>query len=87
LGVDKKATGKGTAPRAKVTRAQSMSHQEENLLKCAHDAIKAIIGLKTVTPNIMLMGYLYTGLGTTFSSTPRRNNFLYPVGKLLEFRI
>jgi uncharacterized protein YbaP (TraB family) len=58
LDVDKKATGKGTALRAKVTRAQSMSHLEENLLKCAHNAIKAIIGLKTVNPNIMLMGDL-----------------------------
>jgi hypothetical protein len=58
LDVDKKATGKETALRAKVTRAQSMSHQEENLLKCAHDAIKVIIGLKTVNPNIMLMGDL-----------------------------
>jgi hypothetical protein len=55
LVVDKKATGKETTLRAKVTRAQSMSHQEENLLKCAHDAIKAIIGLKTVNPNIMLI--------------------------------
>jgi hypothetical protein len=35
-----------------------MSHQEENLLKCAHDAIKAIIGIKTVNPNFMLMGDL-----------------------------
>jgi hypothetical protein len=35
-----------------------MSHQEENLLKCAHDAIKAIIGLKIVNSNIMLMGDL-----------------------------
>jgi hypothetical protein len=43
LVVDKKATGKETTLRAKVTRAQSMSHQEENLLKCAHNAIKAII--------------------------------------------
>jgi hypothetical protein len=34
-----------------------MFHQEENFLKCAHDAIKAIIGLKTVNPN-MLMGDL-----------------------------
>jgi hypothetical protein len=58
LVVDKKATGKETTLRAKVTRAQSMSHQEENLLKCAHDAIKVIIGLKTVNPNIMLMGDL-----------------------------
>jgi hypothetical protein len=56
--VDKKATGKGTALRAKVTSTQSMSHQEENFLKCAHNAIKAIIGLKTVNPNIMLMGDL-----------------------------
>jgi hypothetical protein len=58
LDADKKATGKGTALRAKVTRAKSMSHQEENLLKCAHNAIKSIIGLKTVNPNIMLMGDL-----------------------------
>jgi hypothetical protein len=58
LDVDKKATGKGTAVKAKVTGAQSMSHQEENLLKGAHNAIKAIIRLKTVNPNIMLMGYL-----------------------------
>jgi Ni,Fe-hydrogenase I small subunit len=43
---------------AKVTRAQSISHQEENILKCAHNAIKAIIGLKTVNLNIMLMGNL-----------------------------
>jgi hypothetical protein len=57
LDVDKKATGKGTALRAKVTRTQSLSHQKENLLKCAHDAIKVIIGLKTVNPN-MLMGDL-----------------------------
>jgi hypothetical protein len=56
--VDKKATGKGTALRAKVTRAQSMSHQEKNLLKYAHDAMKAIIGLKIINPNIMLMGDL-----------------------------
>jgi hypothetical protein len=56
LDVDKRATGKGTTLKEKVTRAQSMSHQEENLLKCAHNAIKAIIGLKTVNPNIMLMG-------------------------------
>jgi hypothetical protein len=55
LDVDKKATGKGTALRAKVTRAQSMSHQQENLLKCAHYAIKTIIELKTVNPNILLM--------------------------------
>jgi hypothetical protein len=41
--VAKKVMGKETALRAKVTRAQSMSHQEENLLKCAHNAIKAII--------------------------------------------
>jgi hypothetical protein len=58
LDVDKKATGKGTALRAKVTGVKSMFHQEENLLKCAHNAIKAIIGLKTVNPNIMLMGDL-----------------------------
>jgi hypothetical protein len=58
LDVDKKATGKGTALRAKVTRAQSMSHQEKNLLKYAHDAMKAIIGLKIINPNIMLMGDL-----------------------------
>jgi hypothetical protein len=58
LDVDKKAMGKGTALRAKVTRAQSMSHPEENLLKCAHIAIKATIGLKTLNPNIMLMGDL-----------------------------
>jgi hypothetical protein len=55
LDVDKKATGKGTALRAKVIRAQSMFHKEENLLKCAHNAINAIIGLKTVNPNIILM--------------------------------
>jgi hypothetical protein len=54
LDVDKNATGKGTALRTKVIRSQSMSHQEEKLLKCAHDAIKAIIGLKTVNPNILL---------------------------------
>jgi hypothetical protein len=42
LDVNIKATGKGTALRAKVTKAQSMSHQKENLLKCAHDAIKVI---------------------------------------------
>jgi hypothetical protein len=58
LDVVKKATGKGTALRENVTRAQSLSHQEENLLKCAHDAIKAIIVLKTVNPNIMLLGDL-----------------------------
>jgi hypothetical protein len=58
LDVDKKATGKETALRAKITRAQSMSHQEENNLKCAHNTIKAIIGVKTVNPNIMLMGDL-----------------------------
>jgi hypothetical protein len=58
LDVDKKATGKGTALRTKVTGAQSMSHQEENLLKCARNAINATIGLKTVNPNIMLMGDL-----------------------------
>jgi hypothetical protein len=56
--VDKKATGKGTALRAKVTRAQSIFQQEENLLKCARDALKAIIGLKIVNPNIMLVGDL-----------------------------
>jgi hypothetical protein len=50
LDVDKKATGKETALRAKVTRAPSMFHQEEDLLKCAHNAIKAVIGLKTVNP-------------------------------------
>jgi hypothetical protein len=55
---DKKATGKGTALRAKVTRAQNRFHQEENLLKCAHNAIQVIIGLKTVNPNIMLLGDL-----------------------------
>jgi hypothetical protein len=56
LGLDKKANEKGTSLRAKVTKAQSVSHREENLLKCAHNAIiKAIIGLKTVNPNIMLM--------------------------------
>jgi hypothetical protein len=54
---DKKATRKGTALRAKVIRGQSMSHQEKNL-KCDHVAIKAIIGLKSVNPNIMLMGDL-----------------------------
>jgi hypothetical protein len=32
-----------------------MSHQQENLLKCAHYAIKTIIELKTVNPNILLM--------------------------------
>jgi hypothetical protein len=53
--MDKNTTGKGTTLWAKVTAAQSIFHQEENLLKCAHDAIKAIIGLKTVNPNIMLM--------------------------------
>jgi hypothetical protein len=58
LNVDKKAIGKGTALRAKVSGAQRMSHQEENLLKCAHDVIKAIIKIKTVNPNIMLMGDL-----------------------------
>jgi hypothetical protein len=58
LDVDKKTTGKENALRTKVTRAQSMSHQEENLLKCAHEAIKAITGLKIVNPNIMLMGHL-----------------------------
>jgi hypothetical protein len=58
LDVDKKDTGKGTALWAKVTRAQSISHQEENILKCAHDAINAIIGLKIVNLNIMLMGDL-----------------------------
>jgi hypothetical protein len=42
--MDKKVTGKGTALRAMVARAQSMSHQEENLLKCAHDAIKQSLG-------------------------------------------
>jgi hypothetical protein len=57
LDVEKKATGKGTALRAKVTRAQSMSHKEENL-KCAHNAIKTIIGLKIVNLNIMVMGDL-----------------------------
>jgi hypothetical protein len=56
--VNKKATGKGTTLRAKVTGAQSMSHQEENLLKYAHYEIKAIIELKIVNPNIMLMGDL-----------------------------
>jgi hypothetical protein len=35
-----------------------MFYQEENLLKCTHDAIKAVIGLKTVNPNVMLMGDL-----------------------------
>jgi hypothetical protein len=58
LDVDKKATGKETSLRAKFTRAQSIFHQEENLLKCAHNAIKAIIRLKTINPNIMLMGDL-----------------------------
>jgi hypothetical protein len=33
-----------------------MSHHEENLLKFAHDAVKAVIGLKIVNPNIMQMG-------------------------------
>jgi hypothetical protein len=37
-------------------RAQIMSHHEENLLKFAHDAVKAVIGLKIVNPNIMQMG-------------------------------
>jgi hypothetical protein len=55
LDVDKNTTGKETALRAKITRVKSMSNQEENLLKCACDAIKAIIGLKTANPNIMLM--------------------------------
>jgi hypothetical protein len=43
---------------------KEIAHKEERtphlkgiLLKCAHDA-KAIIGLKTVIPNIMLMGNL-----------------------------
>jgi hypothetical protein len=58
FGCGKKATGKETSLRAKVTRAQSMFYQEENLLKCTHDAIKAVIGLKTVNPNVMLMGDL-----------------------------
>jgi hypothetical protein len=58
LDVAKKATGKGTAPRAKITGAQSMFLQGEDLLKCAYDAIKAIIGLKTLNPNIMLIGDL-----------------------------
>jgi hypothetical protein len=48
LDVDKRDTGKGTALRAKMTRAQSMFQREENLLKCAHEAIKATIGLKTI---------------------------------------
>jgi hypothetical protein len=57
LDVDKNITGNETALRAKVTRAQHMFYQEENI-KCAHDAIKATIGLQTVNPNIMLMGGL-----------------------------
>jgi hypothetical protein len=85
FGCGQKGHWKGTDLRAKVTRAPCMSHQEENLLKCAHDAIKALIGLKIVNPNIILMGE--TELWATFSPQQRRNNFLYPVGKFPEFRI
>jgi hypothetical protein len=58
FGCGQKDHWKMGCPKAKVTGSHSMFHQEENLLKCAHDAIKAIIGLKIVNSNIMLMGDL-----------------------------
>jgi hypothetical protein len=56
FGCGQEGRWKKDCPRTKVTRARSISHLEENILKCAHDAIKAFIGLKTVNLNIMLMG-------------------------------
>jgi Ni,Fe-hydrogenase I small subunit len=58
FGCRQKGHWKRDCPEGKGYQAQSMSQQEENLLKCGQYAIKAIIGLKTVNPNIMLMGDL-----------------------------
>jgi hypothetical protein len=52
LDVDKRATGKGTTMRAKHIPLGEKSS------KIANNIIKAIIGLKTVNLNIMLMGDL-----------------------------
>jgi hypothetical protein len=51
--VDSQDTGKEIAHKEERT-----PHLKGILLKCAHNAIKAVIGLKTVIPNIMLMGNL-----------------------------
>jgi hypothetical protein len=55
--VNKKATGKDNALRAKVTRTKHVT-PEGKPSKMYPNAIKAIIGLKTVKPNIMKTGDL-----------------------------
>jgi hypothetical protein len=58
FGCGQKGHWKRDFPEGKGYQSPNISHQEEILLKYAHDAIKAIIGLKTANPNIMLIGDL-----------------------------
>jgi hypothetical protein len=76
---DKKATGKGTALRAKVIRAQSLSQQEKNL-KCAHVAIKAIIGLKSKSKH-HADGRPLNGTGGNLQPHPKKEQFPVSSGK------
>jgi hypothetical protein len=81
LDVEKKTTGKGTVLRAKVTGSKSMSHWKENLLKCVHDTIKAIIGSKDCKSKYHADGKPSNGTVGSLQPHPKKEQFPVSSGK------